>query len=43
MNWNSANFAAAEPITLGFSRKVGLILGELPKDIDPAKYFRFYM
>jgi hypothetical protein len=43
MNWNSANFAAAEPITLGFSRKVGLILGELPKDVEPQKYFRFYM
>ncbi len=43
MNWNSANFAAAEPITLGFSRKIGLILGELPGDVKPEKYFRFYM
>jgi hypothetical protein len=43
MNWNSADFASAEPITLGFSRKIGLILAELPHDVDPAGSFRFYM
>lgn len=43
MNWNSADFAAAEPITLGFSRNVGLILSELPGDIEPRTSFRFYM
>jgi hypothetical protein len=43
LNWNSADFAAAEPITLGFSRNVGLILSELPADIRPQRSFRFYM
>lgn len=43
MNWNSADFAAAEPITLGFARKIGLILSELPLDVTPATSFRFYM
>ena len=43
MNWNSGDFAAAEPITLGFSRNVGLILSELPGDIEPRTSFRFYM
>jgi hypothetical protein len=43
MNWNSADFASAEPITLGFSRKVGLILSELPSDVAPERSFRFYM
>lgn len=43
MNWNSADFASAEPITLGFSRKIGLILSELPQDVPPQRSFRFYM
>lgn len=43
MNWNSADFASAEPITLGFSRAVGLILSELPDDVAPQRSFRFYM
>lgn len=43
MNWNSADFAAAEPITLGFARKIGLILSELPRDVEPQSSFRFYM
>jgi len=43
MNWNSADFASAEPITLGFSRKIGLILSELPVDVTPERSFRFYM
>ncbi len=43
MNWNSADFASAEPITLAFSRKIGLILSEIPHDVEPERYFRFYM
>lgn len=43
MNWNSADFASAEPITLAFSRRVGLILSELPDDVTPQRSFRFYM
>ena len=43
MNWNSADFASSVPITLRFSRQVGLILSELPKDIQPNSFFRYYM
>ncbi|MCA9627289.1 MAG: hypothetical protein KC766_06470 [Myxococcales bacterium] len=43
MNWNSADFASAEPITLAFSRNVGLILSELPANIEPQTSFRYYM
>ena len=43
MNWNSAVFGRSEPITLGFARTVGLILSELPKDVTPKPYYRFYM
>jgi len=43
MNWNSADFAGAEPITLAFSRRIGLILSELPDDVAPERSFRFYM
>jgi hypothetical protein len=43
LNWNSADFACAEPITLAFARRVGLILGELPESVTPAKCYRFYI
>jgi hypothetical protein len=43
MNWNSARSAAALPITLSFSRKVGGILAELPPGISPHPSFRYYM
>jgi hypothetical protein len=43
MNWNSADFASAEPITWGFSRKIALILSELPADVTPERSFSFYM
>ena len=43
LNWSSADFACAKPITLAFARRVGLILGELPDDIQPRPYHRFYM
>ncbi len=43
LNWNSAVFANADPITLGFARGVGLILAEMPDDIAPANSYRFYM
>jgi hypothetical protein len=43
LNWNSAAFARSEPITLGFSRTVGLILSELSPDIVPQTSYRFYM
>jgi hypothetical protein len=43
MNWNSADFASAEPITLGFARKIGLILSELQSDVNPERSFRYYV
>lgn len=43
LNWNSADFASSEPITLGFARSVGLVLSELPDDIEPQTAFRYYM
>ncbi|MBN2561756.1 MAG: hypothetical protein JXQ75_12580 [Phycisphaerae bacterium] len=43
LNWNSAAFAHAEPITLAFSRTVGLILSELPADTQPQPLYRYYM
>lgn len=42
-NWNSATFASATPITVDFSNNVGLILSELPPDVDPKTQYRFYM
>lgn len=43
MNWNAASFGTANPITVDFSNNVGLILSELPDDIAPQKFYRFYM
>jgi hypothetical protein len=43
MNWNSAVFGRSEPITLGFSRTVGLILSELPAGIVAKPFYRYYM
>lgn len=30
MNWNTADFACAKPITVAFARRVGQILAEVP-------------
>ena len=43
MNWNSADFACEEPMTLAFARKVGEILSELPPGATPQSEYRFYM
>lgn len=43
MNWNTADFANAQPITLAFSQKVGRILAELPPNVPPRPEYRFYM
>jgi hypothetical protein len=43
LNWNSAAFAEAKPITLGFAEDIGLILAELPPDVTPKMSYRFYM
>jgi len=43
MNWNSAGFAGALPITVRFSQRVGDIMREIPEDREPAPQFKFYI
>ena len=43
LNWNSAAFGGLLPITLKFSRFVGDIMREVPKDRDPLPQFKFYI
>ena len=43
LNWNTADFACSDPITLAFSQRVGHILAELPADVEPRPEYRFYM
>jgi hypothetical protein len=43
MNWNSAASYSALPITLGFARRVGAIMSEVPQGQEPHPSFRFYM
>ena len=42
MNWNSAGFAGSQPITVRFSRLVGDIMREVPRDREPQPQFKFY-
>ncbi|TBR08567.1 MAG: hypothetical protein EPO62_06720 [Candidatus Nitrosotenuis sp.] len=47
LNWNNAKFCTKAPITIGFARRVGSILREMPPDIDikdeVGTKFKFYM
>lgn len=44
LNWNTAAFACAAPITLAFSRDIGRILAEFPTGKEELKHlYRFYM
>lgn len=43
LDWNSATFAAKEPITTAFSDDVGEVLAELPPGVSPRPQYRFYM
>jgi len=45
LNWNSCWFGSTMPITIRFSRDVGRVLAELPKDtsIQPQSKYRYYM
>jgi len=43
LNWNSAAFGELLPITLKFSRFVGDIMREVPKDREPLPQFKFYI
>lgn len=43
LNWNSADFAGMQPITLQFSREVGKILREVPPGAAPETRYLYYM
>jgi len=43
MNYNNADIADGEPITLKFARKVGEILSYIPENESPHPSYRFYM
>ena len=43
MNWNSADYASASPITIRFSKQVGEILREVPELATPQTKFKYYM
>lgn len=43
LNWNSAGYAETMPITLRFSRLVGDVLREVPRDQLPNPRYAFYM
>lgn len=45
LNWNSCWFGSSSPITIRFSREVGRVLAELPKDgsIVPHTKYKYYM
>ena len=43
LDWNSAFFAAAEPITLKFSRAVSNVMREIPFGVLPLPQFKFYI
>ena len=43
MNWNTADFASADPMTLAFSDRIGMILSQIPEEVIPRPQYRFYM
>jgi hypothetical protein len=43
MNWNSAAASMALPITLSFARRVGGVMAELPRGVEPHPSFRYYI
>lgn len=43
LNWNTADFACRDPITIAFAQRVGHILAELPPHLPLREEYRFYM
>lgn len=43
LNWNSAALGGLLPITIKFSRLVGEIMREVPRDREPLPKFKFYI
>ncbi len=43
LNWNSAQMGGLEPITTRFSRRVGDVQREVPRDREPLPQFKVYV
>jgi hypothetical protein len=43
LNWNSAALGGLLPITINFSRLVGEIMREIPRNREPLPQFKFYI
>ncbi len=43
LNWNSAALGGLLPVTIKFSRLVGQIMREIPRDREPLPQFKFYI
>jgi hypothetical protein len=43
LNWNSAAVGGLLPVTIKFSRLVGPIMREIPRDREPLPQFKFYI
>jgi hypothetical protein len=43
LNWNTADYSCSMPITLEFARRVGGILGKVPKGAKVQEQYRYYM
>lgn len=43
MNWNTADFSCAKPMTLAFAQRVGHILAEMREGETPRPEYRYYM
>ncbi|MFC1803759.1 hypothetical protein ACFL0D_07325 [Thermoproteota archaeon] len=43
LNWNNAKFCIKAPITIGFARRVGNILRNIPPDAEIQNKFKYYM
>lgn len=43
MNWNTAEFSPAMPITLLFSKRVGQIMASLPESVELRHEYLYYM
>lgn len=43
LNWNSADFSCADPVTLKFAREVGSVLAYIPEHDTPKSEHLYYM
>jgi len=43
LNWNNAKFCSKSPVTIGFARRVGEIIRQVPPGTELAELFKYYM